>query len=80
MDGYPGYPLPGLQRCVDFNLELARLTNPQARCVGISINTATLTEHDRDTLLAALETEFALPCFDPVATGVAGLVETLPSA
>lgn len=80
MDGYPDYPLPGLRRCIDFNLEVARLTNPQARCVGISINTATLTAHHRDILLAALETEFALPCFDPVATGAASLVETLPSA
>ena len=80
VDGYPDYPLPGLQRCIDFSLEVARLTNPQARRVGISINTASLTAHDRDTVLAALETGFALPCFDPVATDAASLVETMPSA
>ncbi len=80
VDGYPDYPLPGLRRCMDFNLEVARLTNPEARCVGISVNTATLTAHARGALLEALGAEFGLPCFDPVATGAAMLVDALPPA
>src|SRR6267154_5267087 len=40
MRGLPHYPLPALAECIAANLAAGRLTNPEIRCVGISINTA----------------------------------------
>src|SRR5205085_1064185 len=40
MRGLPNYRLPDLKLCIDRNLEAAQLTNPAARCVGVSVNTA----------------------------------------
>ena len=44
MRNLPEYPIPGLQECIERNLEAARLTNPKARFVGASINTKALDE------------------------------------
>ena len=42
VDGYPDYPLPELAECIELNLRLARRTNRDARCAGISVNTAAI--------------------------------------
>ncbi|WP_440863222.1 hypothetical protein [Symbiopectobacterium purcellii] len=34
------YPIPDLAACMALNLSMARLTNPDARFVGISVNIA----------------------------------------
>jgi len=77
MRGLPGRPLPDLKDCIDGHLAAARLTSPQARFIGISVNTAALDERDATTCLAALEDETGLPCVDPLRTGVARLVDAL---
>src|SRR5690606_32961867 len=69
VDGYPDYPLPSLRRCIDFNLEAARLTNPAVRWAGISLNTSRLPEAEGLRVLEETGREFGLPCFDPIATG-----------
>ena len=40
--GCPTYQLPDLKLCIERNVEAAQLTNPAARCVGVSVNTAAL--------------------------------------
>jgi uncharacterized NAD-dependent epimerase/dehydratase family protein len=77
IEDYPGYALPSLQRCIDLNLELARLTNPNVRCVGVSINTARLSAQERTACLAQAEAEVRVPCIDPVATGAERIVANL---
>ncbi|MGE4562826.1 MAG: N-acetyltransferase DgcN, partial [Rhodospirillales bacterium] len=42
MRGLPDYPLPDLGACIRANEEAARLTNPDAVCVGIAVNTHAL--------------------------------------
>jgi len=73
VDGYPGYILPDLADCIDANLELARRTNPDVRCAGISINTSALPDEARGAHLEAISAQFGLPCFDPLATGAGAL-------
>ena len=77
MRGVPEYPLPDLQECMDLNLATARLTNKDARFVGISVNTSGLSTEEGDAYLAELEQKFGLPCVDAYRTGVASIVDKL---
>lgn len=72
--GYPEYRLPDLVDCIKANLELARLTNPDVCCAGISINTSTLPSALRTGHLLEISDRFSLPCFDPMFTGTGELV------
>jgi uncharacterized NAD-dependent epimerase/dehydratase family protein len=78
MRGLPGYPIPDLAECMDLNLRLARLTNPQARFVGVAINTAALAAGDARRFLDDTEQRLGLPTVDPVRDGVARVVDALP--
>jgi uncharacterized NAD-dependent epimerase/dehydratase family protein len=78
MRGLPDYPLPGLKECIAANEQAARLTNPGARCIGVSIDTHNLPKGEGPKYLAKIEDELGLPAVDPVATGVARLVDNLP--
>jgi uncharacterized NAD-dependent epimerase/dehydratase family protein len=77
IDSYPGFNIPDLRRCIDLHLEIGSRTNPNIRCAGISVNTAKLATAQREKYLSDLETKFAVPCFDPVATGAGRLAESL---
>ncbi|WP_034161061.1 N-acetyltransferase DgcN [Sphingomonas sp. ERG5] len=74
IDGYPDFPLPTLEQCIEVNLRMARMTNPAVRCAGISINTSNLPASDRDAHLRAVADRLGLPCFDPVARGPGALI------
>jgi uncharacterized NAD-dependent epimerase/dehydratase family protein len=77
MRGLPHYKLPSLRECIDLNVAMARLTNPEAHCVGISINTSALEASAADSLLKQTADAFGLPCVDPVRIGVADIVDRL---
>ena len=64
--GWPDYSVPSLDDCMAANLNMARLTNPDVRIAGLSINTSKLVEKDRDNYLANLSQETGLPCVDPM--------------
>ncbi|MBE7638516.1 DUF1611 domain-containing protein [Sneathiella sp. P13V-1] len=77
MRGLPHQPLPDIQECMDLNLQTAKLTNPNAKFVGISINTSGLSEEDGDKMLADFEQKYGLPTVDAFRTGVAKIVDNL---
>lgn len=68
--GYPGFPIPPLKDVMALYLPLARLTNPDTRFVGISLNTHGMSETDAEAALQAAEAETGLPAADPVRGGV----------
>jgi uncharacterized NAD-dependent epimerase/dehydratase family protein len=76
--GYDSFPIQSFQACIDAYVAAARMTNPQARVVGISLNTSHLKE-DRDArqLLAATAKDTSLPCCDPIRFGVGEIVDHL---
>jgi uncharacterized NAD-dependent epimerase/dehydratase family protein len=78
MRGLPTYKLPDLQECIDANIAAARLTNPAACCIGLSINTAGLDPGAARDYLRQTEARLGLPCVDPVRTGVGAIVDNLP--
>ena len=77
MRGLPDRPLPAIAECIDANVAAARLTNPRSRCVGLAIDTSRLDAQAREAMLAKTEDELGIPCVDPVATGVARIVDAL---
>ncbi len=62
---------------MELNLTTARLTNKNARFVGISVNTKDLGEQESIAYLAGLQTEFDLPAVDPFRAGVSTIVDLL---
>ena len=77
IDGYPKYPTPGLQAAIGANQDAARLTNPAARVIGVSVNTSAAPMARAQQYLDEVAAELRLPCCDPVRTGVAPLVDRL---
>lgn len=79
MRGLPGRALPELGACLEANLAAARLTNPDARMVGIALNTSGLPEDRARAACRDIGDLFGLPCQDPVTTGVEAIVDNLLS-
>jgi len=77
MRGLPHQPVPDLGECIAANLAAARLTNPNARFVGISLNTKHMARREAEALCRRLEDAHGLPCTDPVAMGVEPIVDNL---
>ena len=75
--GLPGRALPGLEECLRANLEAARLTNPNVVAAGVALNTARLERAPATRLCKESSDAIGLPCEDPIATGVASLIDRL---
>ena len=74
---FPDYPIPSWQQCVEQYTTAARLTNPQARVVGISLNTAALDAASARAAIAAVAADTGLACVDPVRFGCAALADAV---
>ena len=77
MRGLPHFPMPGLAECLDRNLQVASLTNPNVRGIGIALNTVKLPEDEARALCARTADELGLPCTDPFRFGADPIVEEL---
>ena len=71
------YPIVDLGECMALNLAMAKLTNPNARFVGISVNTAKLSEKEAIALMADIEEKYGLPTVDPFRQGMGRIVDQL---
>lgn len=77
MRGLPDYALPSLEDLRDVALMLGRVANPDCQVVGISINTAGMTEEAALAYMAEVETRMGLPTVDPYRQDAARLVDAL---
>lgn len=75
--GLPDCPLPGLEEAMELHLTAARLTNKDARFVGISVNTSAVSGAESEAVLARYAAQTGLPCVDPLRTGVGPIVDRL---
>ncbi|GLK68051.1 N-acetyltransferase DgcN [Hansschlegelia plantiphila] len=71
------HALPTIGQVIDATVAAGRLTNPDIRCVGISINTVALEEGPALAALDAAAGAYGLPACDPVRFGVAAIVDRL---
>ncbi len=76
---YPDFDLPPLPLALTRYVEAARLTNPAAQFVGISLNTSKLDAAARARALRQTEDETGLPAFDPMRPGLDGVLARLES-
>jgi uncharacterized NAD-dependent epimerase/dehydratase family protein len=75
MRGVPGRGLPDLKACLEANLAAARLTNPAVIAVGVALNTSKLDPDVAKAVCDETAASLGLPCEDPVAMGVEGIVD-----
>jgi uncharacterized NAD-dependent epimerase/dehydratase family protein len=68
--GLSGYATPSLREAIDVNLLLARRTNPNTRCAGISLNTSALSDEKARAELRETSRLLDLPVADPLRAGV----------
>jgi uncharacterized NAD-dependent epimerase/dehydratase family protein len=84
MRGIPGRALPDLAECLAANLQVARLTSPDVRAVGVCLNTSGMDTPAARALCARTADRLGLPCTDPIAFGVEAILDellcTAPSA
>jgi len=74
VSGWDHYALPSISECIEAHVTMGRRTNPDIRCVGISVNTSALPAVERERYLADLAAETGLPCVDPLIDGCGAIV------
>ena len=77
MRGLPSFPIPDLKECIDATLRVAYLTNPNAKFVGVAVNTSKLGEQEASDYLKQTEKDLGLVTVDPMRDGVARIVDQL---
>ena len=77
VSGWPDVELPTIGEAIARNLELAKRVNPNASCVGISVNTSKLPAGEREDYLKSLSDQYDLPCVDPIIDGTSSLIDKL---
>nr|WP_047169335.1 DUF1611 domain-containing protein [Sphingomonas sp. Y57] len=75
--GLPHMPLPALHDAILAYEAAGRLTNREARVVGIALNTSSLAAADARSLIEALSLTYGMPCCDPVRFGIGRLVDAI---
>jgi uncharacterized NAD-dependent epimerase/dehydratase family protein len=75
ISGWEHFDLPSIEDCIDQHVMMGQRTNPDIRCVGISVNTSGLPTDERADYLATLSEETGLPCVDPLIDGCGAIVE-----
>lgn len=78
IDEYEAYPIPPLGRVIAQYEQAAQLTNPQARVVGVSLNTEPLGDDASRLACAEVAAETGLPCLDPMRHDLAPLLAACP--
>lgn len=71
------YLIPELDEVIDDALRMARLIRKQCFCAGVSVNTSHMDNLARATYLSELQNRLAIPCVDPVATGMTPIANFL---
>lgn len=69
--GHEHLPLPSIEEVIVQTVALGRLTNPNIRCAGVSLNTAAMGEIEAATTTARYSSRLGLPAADPMRGGPA---------
>ena len=77
MRGLPHYPIPKLEDCIQLNLANGKLTNPDCKMLGVSVNTAALSEASAKRYLSEISDRLGLPCLDVMRGGADAFLDHL---
>jgi len=75
ISGWEHYDLPSIRDAIDQHVLMGSRTNPNIRCVGISVNTSALPADERLDYLANLSKETGVPCVDSMIDGCGAIVD-----
>lgn len=67
--GLEGYRTPSLRDAIEVTERLARITNSNVRCAGVSLNTSKLAEPAAREMLREISASLRLPVADPMRPG-----------
>lgn len=79
ISAWPDFELPTISEVIARTIDIGRQTNPDIRCVGISVNTQSLDDDIARRYLSDLSHEMAMPCVDPLRFGTEPIVDRLIS-
>jgi uncharacterized NAD-dependent epimerase/dehydratase family protein len=79
IEGWESFELPSLEALIARTIDLGRQVNPSITCVGISANTQSLSDQEREQYLAELSLKHGGPAVDPLITGVDAIIDHLIS-
>jgi uncharacterized NAD-dependent epimerase/dehydratase family protein len=77
IEDHPHMPLPPLEEAIRRYLEAGRLTNPSIRCVGVAINSSSLSDDAWLRYREELRSRLQLPVCDPMRGGVEPIAQAL---
>ena len=77
MRGLPNSQLPSIADTIALNLNAAKLTTPNAKVVGIAVNTSSVSVEKGQIACAEISEQFGLPCVDPLRDGTDSIVAAL---
>lgn len=69
--GHEAHALPSIETIITQTIALGRVTNPDIRCAGVSLNTSGLSAEAAEAEIAATQQRLGLPVADPVRGGSA---------
>jgi uncharacterized NAD-dependent epimerase/dehydratase family protein len=67
--GLTDYATPSIPEAIELTLMLARRTNPEVRCAGVSLNTVSLDDAQARAILREYQQELGWPVADPLRAG-----------
>jgi uncharacterized NAD-dependent epimerase/dehydratase family protein len=67
--GHAEFALPSIEEVIAQTIALGRVTNPNIRCAGVSLNTAKLSVDEAQSEIARVEKRLGLPVADPMRGG-----------
>lgn len=70
--------LPTIKDCIDENIRLGKLTNPNIQCVGIALNTSNMQDSE-EVLKEEISRLYKVPCFDPLKDDLSDVVAKIKS-
>ncbi len=74
---YPDFPLPELRDAIAQYVVAGRVTNRAIRCVGVSINSSTLSDAAWSEYAERVSRELGVPVCDPMRGGVDAIAQSL---
>jgi uncharacterized NAD-dependent epimerase/dehydratase family protein len=77
LNGFPHVPVVSPAEAIPAYLSAARLTNSNARFIGLAFNTSAMPDDEARALLRESAMTLGMPCVDPIRTGVGPLIEAL---
>ncbi|MDG1857902.1 MAG: DUF1611 domain-containing protein [Emcibacteraceae bacterium] len=79
IEEWNNFILPTIGQVIDRTVSIGEQVNPAIRCVGVSVNTSSFNDDEREKYLSDLALETGLPCVDPLKGGTGPIIERIKS-